>query len=307
MGWLKTLFGGGGGGDEGVVGRSSGGLGVEELARRVGIELQDLRKVPVRYREFTIPKRNGGERRIYAPEEPLKAVQRRVLRGVLGRLRAHEAANGFEAGRSIVSNAARHVGKAVVVRMDVKEFFASTNKHRVIEYFKAIGWDDEAADLLVKLCTHKGGLPQGAPTSPRLSNLVNWRLDERLVRMAEAVAPGSVYTRYADDITFSLEADERAAVRSLIFWTRRIAKEEGGYQVHQRAKMRVIRRNDRQLVTGLVVNERVNLPRAKRRWLRAVRHHAKTGREATLTPEQLAGWDALESMVRGRETERGGT
>ena len=302
MGWLKSLFGGGGGGDEGAVGPSSGRLGAEELARRVGIGLDDLRKVPVRYREFTIPKRNGGERRIFAPEEPLKAVQRRVLRGVLGQLKAHDAANGFEAGKSILSNAVGHVRKAVIVRMDVKEFFASTTKQRVAEYFRAIGWDDDAADLLVKLCTHKGGLPQGAPTSPRLSNLVNWRLDERLIRMAEAVAPGAAYTRYADDITFSLASDDRVAVRGIIYWTRRIAREEAGYRVHQQAKMRVIRRNDRQLVTGLVVNERVNLPRATRRWLRAVRHHAATGRQATLSAGQLAGWEALEAMVQGRES-----
>ena len=82
----------------------------------------------------------------------------------------------------------------------------------------------------------------------------------------------------------------------MISFTKRIAKEEG-YTLHTDKKLRIARKHDRQLVTGLVVNQKANLPRAKRRWLRAVEHHTKTGKPATLTPQQLAGWRSLQAMI----------
>src|SRR2546426_7773151 len=135
------------------------GFGVEELARRLGMSVEELRAVEPSYREFTIPKRLGGTRRILAPNDELKALQRRILHRLLSRLRCHPAANGFERGRSIVSNARAHVGKAVVLRMDLKDFFPSTRARRVRRYFRKIGWNRPAARLLVRLCTHEGGLP----------------------------------------------------------------------------------------------------------------------------------------------------
>src|SRR5262249_42451022 len=153
------------------------GHGIQELARRLGMSLEELRAVSPSYREFSLPKRSGGTRRILAPVDELKAVQRRILRRLLSRLKCHPAVNGFERGRSIVTNARPHVRKAVVLQMDLKDFFPSTGVRRVRAYFRKIGWNREAANLLVRLCTYEGGLPQGAPTSPRLSNLVNYRLD----------------------------------------------------------------------------------------------------------------------------------
>src|SRR5204862_1323901 len=101
---------------------------------------------------------------------------------------------------------------------------------------------------------------------------------------------------YADDITYSLETDDAASIRKLVHLTAVIAREEG-YLVHQREKLYVRRRKDRQVVTGLVVNERINLPREIRRWLRAVEHHAETGRKISISNEQLAGWRSLQSMI----------
>src|SRR5262249_23095452 len=123
-------------------------------------------------------------RRILTPDERLKTIQRCILRRLLARLHCHPAATGFERSKSIIDNAQVHVGKAVVVRMDLKDFFASTRAERVRSYFRKISWNREASGLLVRLCTYQGGLPQGAPTSPRLSNLVNYRLDARLVALA---------------------------------------------------------------------------------------------------------------------------
>ncbi|HEV2949319.1 MAG TPA: reverse transcriptase family protein [Gemmataceae bacterium] len=292
-----------------------GGLPVSELARRLKMSEDDLRRLEPKYHEFVIPKRSGGQRRIFAPTQDLKKVQRRILRRILSRLKCHPAAKGFERGQSIVTNASPHVRQSVVIRMDLKDYFQSTKAERIRNFFRRIGWDKEAARILTNLCTHHGGLPPGAPTSPRLSNLVNYRLDTRLTALAkggkfpsynprtgsqvvQAIPAAGVakYTRYADDLTFSFADEHPGSIHRLIFFVKRIVKDEG-YQVHMRKKLQIRRQHDQQKVTGLVVNDCVHLPRAVRRRLRAVEHHHRTGRPATLTPAQLAGWKALKDMI----------
>jgi hypothetical protein len=198
--------------------------------------------------------------------------------------------------------------------MDLKDFFPATKAKRVRAYFRKVGWDRPAAALLTRLCTFDGGLPQGAPTSPRLSNLVNYRLDARLTGLAtrrrlhnprtagriEERPVGATYSRYADDLTFSFPTDDRTLVRYVVRMTGYIVGREG-YEL--RRKLRVLRRHARQQVTGLVVNARVNLPRKTRRWLRAVEHRLATGRAATLTPAQLAGWRAFREMIARQSVE----
>lgn len=311
---LKRLFAGGG--HDEPLPPPSQGRDATELARRLGMRTEDLLGFTPAYAPFTLPKRSGGVRLIMAPNPATKELQRRILRRVLARLRAHPAATGFERGQSIATHALGHAGQAVVIRLDLRDFFHAVSSERVRAYFRRIGWNDDAARLLARLCTHDGHLPQGAPTSPRLSNLVNGRLDARLWAMAEhltkaygprtaSIRPGNVpaqpglrvyYTRYADDLTFSLSDDVPGAVHGVLALARRIVCDEG-YEVHEDRKLRIMRRHDRQTVTGLVVNEVVQLPRHRRRWLRAVEHRLATGRQATLTPQQLAGWRALERMV----------
>src|SRR5262249_47463637 len=185
------------------------------------------------------------------------------------------------------------------------------------------GWNREAAWLLARLSTYQGGLPQGAPTSPRLSNLVNGRLDARLAKLAAYSGPRqyrnlrtgerivgtsnytrATYTRYADDLTFSFDADDPQGIHELIWQVQRIVEQEG-YKLHLGKKLKIRRRHQRQLVTGLVVNERVDLPRATRRWLRAVEHRLARGGPATLTPAQLAGWRGLQQMIASQAAEGG--
>jgi hypothetical protein len=206
-----------------------------------------------------------------------------------------------------------------VLKLDVKNFFTSTTERRVHEFFRQIGWDVAAADALVRLCSHRGSLPQGAPTSPRLTNLVNFRLDARLSALAEGFLlhrePGTgppgrqrmiempmAYTRYADDITFSFAADEPAVTHAII----RIVKaalSDYGYRLHERAKLQIRRRHERQMVCGMVVNDHVQLPRQTRRRLRAMRHRLKTGRSITISSEQLKGWDSLAHMIEMQSTD----
>lgn len=270
------------------------GLSVDELARRLGMSAEEIAAVQPSYQEFRIPKRSGGTRTIAAPDAALKALQRRILPRLLARLAAHPAATGFERSQSIATNAAVHVGQAVVVHVDLENFFDSTPARTVAAYFRAAGWNRDAAEVLTRLCTWKGRLPQGAPTSPRLSNLVNRRLDLRLAGAAAKF--GAVYTRYADDLVFSFASDERQAIHGVIRITKKVL-DEHRYRLNQKKKLDIRRRSDRQMVTGLVVNDRVNLPRRTRRMLRAAAHRRATGGECTLTPAQLAGWASLEAMI----------
>jgi retron-type reverse transcriptase len=216
---------------------------------------------------------------------------------LLERLKAHPCATGFERGHSIVTNALPHVGQQVVIKLDLKDFFTSTPAKRVGAYFHSIGWDTEAAEVLTRLCTHQGALPQGAPTSPRLSNLVNHRLDSRIAALAEK--RGVNYSRYADDITLSSDAGPAARINDLIHTIKKIVKNEG-YALHTDKKLRIARRHDRQIVTGIVVNDKPNLPRSTRRRLRAIEHHLRIDKPATLSEAQLSGWRALSAMVRAQ-------
>ncbi len=253
-----------------------------------------MRAFAPNYHIQQIPKRSGGVRVLHVPDEATRRLQRRILRRVLGRLRAHPAAIGFERGKSIVDNARPHVDQAVVIKFDVVDFFPSTTIKWVERYFRRIGWNREAAAILARLTTWEGALPQGAPTSPRLSNLVNYRLDAVLAQFAEWRK--GRYTRYADDLTFSFPKDYPRHIRGVVQFVRRELRAHG-YTLHAR-KTRILRRHQRQMVTGLVVNGGVRLPRRLRRRLRSARHRLHTGRTPTWTPEQLHGWSSLEHMIR---------
>jgi retron-type reverse transcriptase len=270
------------------------GFDVAELARRLAVPAEQLRACQPTYERRLIRKRSRGKRVLHIPGHELKSLQRRLLRRLFARLKCHPAVKGFQRGESIVTNALPHAGRAAVVRLDLHNFFPATTAKRVYRYFRRIGWNRPVARLLRRLCTHDGGLPQGAPTSPRLSNLVNFRLDRRIAALADKL--GARYTRYADDITLSFAEDDREKIRYMVRFIRKAAAEEG-YRVHGRKKLRIRRRHQQQRVTGLVVNAGVRLPRRTRRWLRAVEHHLASGRPATLTPQQLAGWRALAQMV----------
>ena len=264
-----------------------------ELCKRLGMSIQELHSTPLDYKEFCIKKRNGSLRRLFEPNPELKKVQRKILHKLLSALKANISATGFETGESIVSNAAMHADKAFIIKMDIKNFFSATSKERIYNYFRKIGWNSESANILTELCTHNESLPQGAPTSPRLSNLVNYLLDERLEQYA--TFNDLTYTRYADDITFSGETDEPEKIKRTIATTKKILR-DFNYRSNQK-KLRVCRQNVRQIVTGLVVNKKVQLPRETRKWLRAIEHRAASGKPITLSEKELNGWRSLQKMI----------
>lgn len=279
---------------------ASGGrkLDLDELATRLALPLDQLLAHETSYRIAEITKPRGGTRRLEIPDDATKSLQRRILRRLLQAIDAHPLACGFEEGASIVDAALPHQKKRVVVKMDVRKFFESTTSIRVEKWFTSIGWEDAAAELLTRLTTYNGHLPQGAPTSPRLSNLLNAPLDHALLQLARKHK--GHYSRYADDITMSFDFTRGRKVRGLTQVVRRILRSYG-YSMHGGEKLKIFRQNQQQRVLGLVVNSKVALPRATRRWLRSVRHRFDQGQETTITESQLLGWESLAQMV---ETQR---
>ncbi|WNG46034.1 RNA-directed DNA polymerase [Archangium minus] len=228
------------------------------------------------YVEFEVPKRSGGVRRIAAPRQKLKEVQRVLLDKVLARMTPHPAAHGFIEGRSTVSNAEPHVGATAVVRVDIEDFFPTVHYRRVKGLFLAHGYGEEVSGVLAGLTTHRaklpdgtvvwpGVLPQGAPTSPAIANLICRRMDARLTALARKF--GATYTRYADDLSFSFrEPPERLG--RFFWWLNAILQQEGFAE--NSGKRRVMRQGTRQRVTGLTVNQKVSVPREERRRFKAI-------------------------------------
>jgi retron-type reverse transcriptase len=269
-----------------------------ELAAALGISIPQLRWLTyhtevatrVHYVSFTVPKKSGGTRTLSAPHRKLARSQRWVLANIVSKLPVETPAQGFLPGRSIVSNARPHARRAVVVNMDLEGFFPSIAFPRVRSVYQRLGYSPAVATILALLCTecprklveYDGKpyfvatgprcLPQGACTSPGLSNQVARRLDKRLAGLAAKM--GLNYTRYADDLTFSGDAGLNERVGYLMARVRHIAEEEG-FAVNEK-KSRVLRRNTAQSVTGLVVNDRPGVQRKEVRRLRAILHRART-------------------------------
>ena len=265
------------------------------------------------YTRFHIPKRRGGVRRIEAPSDKLKRLQRKVLLRLLNPLPQPPAVTGYVRGRSIVDNARPHVGQGVVINLDLADFFPSIGVLRVEAVFRALGWNAEAASILARLCTSEGRLPQGAPTSPALSNLVCRKLDQRLAALLTRCK--GHYTRYADDLTLSLPAFGKnkrlrphvrgsgpsrrkpsGPSRKLLTTVRTIIEEEG-FKLQLKKRVRVQRAHQRQTATGLVVNRQVNLPRRTRRLIRAMQHRQRLGQLDVAGQKRLRGLESFLRMV----------
>ena len=223
------------------------------------------------YHTVEFPKKRGGTRTLTVPSHPLKWVQRSLLTVLTHLFPRHKCAHGFERGKSIITHARQHVGKRYVYTIDIKDFFPSITRNRVFGMLKAYPFEapSPVARYLANLTCHDGCLPQGAPTSPILSNLLCRRLDSRLFKWARR--NGYRYSRYADDLTFSTD-NEHFPSKDQRFIDRVV--EDEGFAVNEE-KRRLQPYYDRQMVTGLVVNKKLNLPREKIRGLRALLYNIK--------------------------------
>lgn len=253
------------------------------------------------YNEHTIQKRGGGMRTISAPEHPIKFLQQQFLKVCTALFPRHKCAHGFEPGRSPATHASNHVRKKWVWTIDIKEFFPSIHWGRVRGMFRVYPFEapDHVAQALANLTTFDGVLPQGAPTSPILSNLICRKLDSRLFQWART--NGYTYTRYADDLTFSTN-QESFPTEDQVFIKEIVGDE--GFRVHPK-KERLMPSYGRQSVTGLVVNEKVNVPREFISGLRALLHNVEEhGWESQVARQEwlFDEWDEWEQYRDQRMT-----
>lgn len=277
---------------------------VPQLCEALNLTVSELRRLCYQreastyshYTRFEIPKRSGGMRAIWAPLPTLKQAQHWILHEILERLVVHGAAHGFLSGCSIATNAAEHRNSQLLVKLDIENFFPSISWKRVKGVFRKAGYPEQIATLLALLCTEapreivqdngktyyvalaERCLPQGAPTSPALTNALCLRLDRRITGFADKA--GWRYTRYADDLTFSFAADnsQEADISRLLGTVKRILGEEG-FNVNVK-KTHVIRQHQAQQVTGLIVNG-TQAPRVSRnlkRQMRAALHNLQQGK-----------------------------
>lgn len=287
-----------------------------QLADEIGISLSKLKWLTyhrktttlVHYHRFTIPKKSGGEREISAPKGLLRQAQTWVKSEILDRLEVHPNAIGFVKEKSTVDNAKPHVGKQVVIKMDLKDFFPTIHFCRVRGLFQSFGYSGEIATILALLCTEpprqeveyknkvyyiameERQLPQGACTSPAITNLICRRLDHRLCRLSEKL--GFTYTRYADDLTFSSDNNDSKLMGHLMGMVRKVIKSEG-FQVNEE-KTRVLRASGRQRVTGIVVNDKLSIDRQSLRRFRALLHNVeKNGLEKENRQNRANFWQYI--------------
>src|SRR6185437_3465259 len=238
------------------------------------------------YRYVWVPK-SYGERLMEVPKPRLREIQRKILRGILDQIPVHAAAHGFRKGKSCRTFVEPHVGREVVLRMDLRDFFPSIPGPRIHALFATLGYPEAVARLLTGLCTNavpmkiarRGAdswlaakrlgvphLPQGAPTSPALANLCALHLDMRLDELARSM--DGQYTRYADDLALSGGEAMRRRMPAVSRLVNVIAVEEG-FEVNHR-KTRSMYRSHRQLLTGVVVNEKANVRRDEFDRLKAI-------------------------------------
>jgi hypothetical protein len=265
------------------------------------------------YRYRRLERRGAaGPRLLEVPKARLKAVQRTILRQILDRIPAHDAAHGFTAGRSARTNARMHAGRALVICFDLEDFFASVAAGRVYGIFRTAGYPEAVAHRLTGLTTTVTArevaaqapdplrrrlaaphLPQGAPTSPALANLAAFGLDRRLGGLATAT--GATYTRYADDLAFSGGPELHRASERLRRTAAAIVRDEG-FRLNG-AKTRYMTAAGRQRVTGAVVNRHPNVARSDYDTLKALLHDAAVhGPQAA----NRAGVPDLRAHVAGR-------
>ncbi len=262
------------------------------------------------YIHFDIPKKSGGTRRLSAPHQQLSNAQHWILTSVLNLLPVHECAHGFVAQHSVLTNATPHVGASVVINADLTDFFPTITLTRVTGLFRKVGYSPAVATILALICTEcprqpvrmadqtyfaasgPRALPQGACTSPAISNQIAHKLDRRMAAMARKL--GWRYTRYADDLTWSTIGELSPSVGYVLARIRHMVEDEG-FRINH-AKTRVQRRSQQQSVTGVVVNDRPSVSRETIRRVRSILYNAK---QTSLADQNRDSHPHFESWLAG--------
>lgn len=262
------------------------------------------------YHRFSIAKGSGKLRYIHAPDRRLKMLQRK-LAPLLDRLyRVRNPVHGFVSARSVKTNALAHGQRRFVVNLDLKDFFSTITENRVVGLLRSLGIKDDVASVVARLCCNDGHLPQGAPTSPVLSNMICYRLDTDLLKIAKSAR--AIYTRYADDITFSTYQPPGPLFEGSLPTTGRFPPEMlaaalkgaflvNGFAVHL-GKAHYADRHARRIVTGVKINAGLNVDRRYVRGIRAILHSIEVGGLASAQGRYAdkGGTGSIESHLRGK-------
>jgi len=258
------------------------------------LKSSNIDQIKPTYSTRYIPKKTGGNRRIQIPNDELLEFQRNLDTQIRHRYSKfiHPYAHAFRPKRGIKSNAKPHAGNPVIIKLDIKNFFDNiTTSHLSPWLEKMVGDDQYYQEKLLHLITSENALPQGAPTSPFLSNLIFCRIDEEIKRLAFKYK--CKYTRYADDITISLRKDEQKVVGKIIYGVEAILNKHNFQLNKNPKKLHVLRGHQAQRICGVTVNQgETSVSRKQRRIIRAAKHHLQTGRDATYTEDQIKGWES---------------
>lgn len=283
-----------------------------------------------KYIEFSIHKKSGGLRIIVAPSTALKILQRKLSQVLYSVYEPKATVHGFSPGRSIVTNAQQHLRKRFVLNIDLQDFFGSIHFGRVRGIFMAPPYNcsEDVATTLAQICCYQGKLPQGAPTSPVVSNMICAKMDSQLRILAKDLK--CTYTRYADDITFSTTLpvfpkeiaykNNQESESKVILGEKLVSIiQNNSFQINEN-KVRLQHKNHHQEVTGLTVNQFPNVRRSYVREISSMLHawskfglesveeeyknkHNKDQKEITSFKEVLRGKIYFLGMVRGRDNE----
>lgn len=292
----------------------------QELAHELGISLSKLKWLTYHrgtatlchYARFTISKKDGGRREISAPKSDLRQAQEWIQAKILSQIPIHHRAFGFVKGRNTVDNAKQHINRAAVIKMDLKDFFPTVTFHRVKGLFQSFGYSGLVSTLFALLTTEPPRkkvkfdgkvyyiaigdrqLPQGASTSPAITNLICRRLDKRLEHFSKKM--GFRYSRYADDLTFSCDKKGLEKIGACLRGVRKIVQKEG-FEINEK-KTRILRSSRRQKVTGIVVNQKPNLSRKELKTFRALLHNVeKNGLEKENRDQHPDFWGYIQGYT----------
>jgi retron-type reverse transcriptase len=245
------------------------------------------------YKEYKIPKRDGTKRTILEPCYSMKLIQRWILEEILYKISVSNYSFGFKKGMSnpLKSNAEMHKNSLFIFKMDLKNFFPSIQKNKIYFLYDQLGYNPTMSNMFTNICTINGGLPQGAVTSPYLSNLACARLDNRISKYCSKRE--IIYTRYADDFTFS--SNDKTLLKSIYGMIKKIVEDEG-FTVNL-AKTHFLTPKGRKTVTGITLsNGEIKAPKEMKRKVRAMIHKAIiTGDYESI--EQIKGYIAYISSI----------
>ena len=238
---------------------------LSSLEQDLGISAKTLyavsNNISKHYRKAKLPKKSGGYRNLSVPDEALKSIQKRITEVLLIHMSVSRYAKAYRFGSSTLRNAKHHVGKLVVLKLDILHFFDSIRYSTVKDKaFPAEIYAEPLRILLTMLCYHKDALPQGAPSSPTITNIILYEFDELIGTWCRE--RGISYTRYCDDMTFSGDFDPAEVIRFVKTELKKL-----GFLLNEQ-KTKVQRPGQQQTVTGIVVNEKLSIPSDYRRKLR---------------------------------------